>query len=123
MGMTREQAIMWLVQELEKGDTLIELSYNVVSGVVELLKAHVLSVADIVDNHITPKVIWVELREDSKVLAGLWTGYYYEMEDGGDVLSDLGEEIASYPELYGTKWRVWDKEPTKEEREAVKWDG
>ena len=35
--MTREQATMWLKQELDKDDCLIEIPYNVAKGIFEFL--------------------------------------------------------------------------------------
>lgn len=94
---------------------------------IALLKAQeprVMTVADIVDNYVTPEVIWVEARNnkgDIRLVAGLWNGEYYNMADDS-VMYDLGEEIANNPEGYNTRWRCWTSCPTDEQREATPWN-
>lgn len=89
-----------------------------------LLKAQeprVLSVADIIDEHITPDIIWVERRHENDICAGVWQIDHYEMALEG-VIDDLGEEIAERPDAYNTLWRCWTARPTDEQREAVPWE-
>lgn len=99
--------------------------HEMYTDVIAILKAHeprVLSVADIIDNGITPDVIWIERREEGDVAAGVWQIDHYEMVGGG-VVDDLGEEIAEAPEAYNTRWRCWyPTKPTDEQRKEVQWD-
>lgn len=81
----------------------------------------VLSVADIMDEHIIPDVIWVERRYENDVCAGVWQIDHYEMIFDG-VMNDLSEEIAEKPELYNTLWRCWTSRPSDKQRKAVKWE-
>lgn len=99
--------------------------HEMYTDVIAILKAHeprVLSVADIIDEGITPDVIWIERREEGDVAAGVWQIDHYEMVGGG-VVDDLGEEIAEAPEAYNTRWRCWyPMKPTDEQRKEVQWD-
>lgn len=108
-----------LLAEYVPGERYLGYAPGACLDAIEMLKAHVLSVDDILENR-APDVIWVELRDDTKVTPGLWVISSYEMQDGS-VLGDLGEEIAADPEAYNSKWRVWDKAPTDEEREMASW--
>ena len=91
---------------------------------IALLKAQeprVLSVADIIDAHITPDIIWVERRRENDICVGVWQIDHYEMAQDG-VIDDLGEEIAEMPDAYNTLWRCWTSRPTDEQREATSWN-
>ena len=90
--------------------------------VLKVQEPRVLSTADIIDDGITPDVIWIERREESDVMAGVWQIDHYEMV-GGSVVDDLGVEIAESPEAYNTRWRCWTGKPTEEQREAEPWSG
>jgi len=79
----------------------------------------VLSIADIIDNLVTPTVIWFESR-NANVFAGVWQIDHYEMEDGS-ILTDLGMEIAEAPGAYNVLWRVWTDNPNDACRNAHPW--
>lgn len=80
----------------------------------------VLSVSDIIENHVTPTVIWYEPR-NAEVLAGVWQIDHYELEDG-TILADLGIEIANDPEAYNTRFRVWSDAPNEACKRMYPWN-
>lgn len=118
------QEALRILGKVDEPTFWLDFVINAVDRALTLLKAQepvVLSIADIIDNDVTPEVIWVEMRDDVAVIAGLWDVPFYEMQDGS-IMNDLGEEIARHPEAYGTKWRVWTARPTEEQRKAIPWE-
>lgn len=78
------------------------------------------SVADFIDNQMIPTVIWLEKR-NGDVIAGVWQIDHYEMEDG-TIRSDIGIEIAEWPEAYNTQYRIWTDDPNEACKRDNPWD-
>lgn len=47
-----------------------------------------------------------------------------DMDDDGDIVyyGNVKWYIRVLPKYYNVRWRCWDREPSKEEKEAIKWE-
>ena len=58
--------------------------------------------------------------------ATVWASWYAEYECYGETVCrmvDIGGEVDDrFKKLYGYEWRCWTSRPTREQREAVKWE-
>lgn len=68
------------------------------------------------------RLCWIETRYPHTISPADLMHYY----DEGPTITvfKIHQNAIDWPlDEYGIKWRCWDKEPTDEQMEAVKWDG
>lgn len=76
----------------------------------------VLTFSETVRQYRKTAIAWLELRDNIPICVCLKMGIY-----PWRVIPDNIGEFYVYPEDYGTKWRCWEKEPTREETKREPW--
>lgn len=124
-----KKVISWLRPALDTGDCLIELPYNVVKAIYELLKAQeprVLTFGDVIACSSRKEWLWFEenaygyVEESSMICAQIYS--FGDSWISVDVPSQTHDETIEFDnENYGKTWRCWTAKPTDEQREAVPW--
>lgn len=113
-----KKVISWLRPALDTDDCLIELPYNVVKAIYELLKAQeprVLTLEEVTAGD----ECWLEHKSG---VCGYVDCYICTGNRSVEVwrTSKQGPDYLSW-ERYLKGWRCWSARPTDEQREAVKW--
>lgn len=63
-----------------------------------------------------PPYLWMTINPDVRLTAGYWICWR-------DIMYSLKNSNPFYVrENYGKAWTIWTKEPTDEQKKAVKWD-
>jgi hypothetical protein len=100
--------------------------------VLELLKAQeprVLTLEEVRSKQTKAIPVWKETKSKNKALYAGWV-LAYEVQTGQGITGDClgmaepsGRMVWYKLSDYGKTWRCWNKRPTEEQREAVKWNG
>lgn len=72
------------------------------------------------NDELIPTVIFVEYRDSSQIIAGVWQIDHYELENGRTLMSPW-DEIEKWKGSYNAWWRIWDILPTDDDRGAIPW--
>lgn len=118
-----KKVISWLRPALDTDDCLIELPYNVVKAIYELLKEQeprVLTLEELRSLDGTDHFVWLEDNGEYELYDcyAEVTTYQNNVE-----LNAFGREVEFEPdnEEYGKTWRCWSAKPSNEKREMTPW--
>ena len=125
--------IQQLIKDLERekglahlrGEYLIKMSCEVIDEVIlPLLKSLIREPARLLSLEETAATlgaspVWVEQPSSEEPVISL---YAYDSGEGFGFVDSVNFNVEYRKDFFNRSWRVWDRKPTDEEREAVKWN-
>lgn len=109
-----------LMSKGEKYETETEC-LDALADAFEMLRARVYTAREVEQ---LPQVAWLEYMDGSPVQPVLPLMYSRTRKGGTLTLQDGSVSVPYDMNEYGRRchWRLWDKEPSEEERKGAKWD-
>ena len=105
------------------GDDTCQTMDALFAEAIALLKAQeprVVKISELTSGE--PMLVWLEDIDKKETVAGMI--FDYVPGRFGFKLTDIANMDRIYPRIeeYMTRWRCWDKMPTDDQKEAVKWE-
>jgi len=105
------------VEEFDYKYKEYEQMYSDAIALLKALEPRVMTLDEVCDT----EIVWIETLQYDELFPALTVAVYDDNTAGFYWVDEDGEQYLDTWD-YNIKWRCWNKKPTNEQREAVKWE-